>query len=418
MKQFLNIFKFEFLSIIRNKVFIGFTIAIIVLLSGFLSFPRISSAIKGDSKAEDNKETITKIAIAVTGDVDEESLITYFKGAFGADYEIISTKENEKEIKDKVKNKEYDNAFIVDSPTHYSYITETKNLYDSKNEIATECMAQLYRVNASIEKGLNPQDAYKIMKQQINTDVVTIGKDQQKNFAYTYVVLMLIYMAIITYGQSVSQNVASEKGSRTMEVLVTSAKPINMMFGKILGSGCAGLTQLLMILVSGFGFYSINKEYWKDSNVIRSIFDMPKQMIPYTILFFVLGFFIYAFLYGALGSIATKTEDINTLILPVTFTLIIVFMVVISSMSSGKVDSTLMKVLSFVPFAAPLAMPVRLSMSTVSGIEIIASVAILVVSTFLIGYVSAIIYRIGVLMYGNKPTIFSAIKAIKQQRKS
>lgn len=418
MKQFTHIFKFEFGSIVGNKIFKVLTLVFVILLALFLSYPRIASLIKGDEK--DKAKTsgdVTKIALLVEGDVSKADVTAVFKAAFSDGYKIINVNESEKVIKEKVKNKEYDNAFIVDSSTHYKYITETKTMNDYKSEIATSCMEQVYRISESIKKGLNPQEAYSIMNTQIQKDVVVIGKDQGKSFLYTYIVMMFLYMTIIIYGQFVAQSVASEKGSRTMEVLVTSAKPTNMMFGKVLGSGCAGLLQMGIMLGSGILFYSLNKEYWKDNAIVKSMFDIPKEIIPYALLLFILGFFIFAFLYGALGSIASKVEDLNSLILPVTFMLIIVFVVVMTMMGSGKADTTVMKVLSFIPFTSPFAMLVRLCMTTVPTVEIIISVAILIASVFVIGYLSAIIYRTGVLMYGNKPSIKAVFTTIKQQKK-
>ena len=109
----------------------------------------------------------------------------------------------------------------------------------------------------------------------------------------------------------------------------------------------------------------------------------PKGMIsPSSLLF---GFLIYAFMYGAIGSTASKLEDINTSVMPITFLFIIAFFVVMFSMTSGSVDSTLMKVCSYIPFTSPMAMFTRLCMSTVAWYEIAVSIAILIGSTVGIG---------------------------------
>lgn len=130
------------------------------------------------------------------------------------------------------------------------------------------------------------------------------------------------------------------------------------------------------------------------------------------LVFFVLGFFIYAFLYGAIGSTATKLEDINTSVMPITFLFIIAFFVVIFSMSSGNTDNMLMKICSYVPFTSPMAMFTRICMSTVAWYEIAISIAVLVGSTIGIGFISAKIYRIGVLLYGTTPKISSVLKTV------
>jgi len=132
------------------------------------------------------------------------------------------------------------------------------------------------------------------------------------------------------------------------------------------------------------------------------------------LVFFVLGFFIYAFLFGAIGSTASKLEDINTSVMPLTFLFIIAFFVVIFSMSSGSVDNLAIVICSYVPFTSPMAMFTRIAMSTVPWYEIVISIAILIGSVIGVGVLSAKIYRVGVLLYGTTPKIGSIIKAIRK----
>ena len=146
--------------------------------------------------------------------------------------------------------------------------------------------------------------------------------------------------------------------------------------------------------------------------MLSSLFDMPADLLAYMLLFFVLGFLIYAFMYGAIGSMASKLEDINTSVMPVTMLFVAGFLVVVFSMSSGNMDNSLMKVCSFVPFTSPMAMFCRIAMSSVPAYEIVASVAILIVAVAAVGVLSAKIYRIGVLLYGNKIKIGSILRTL------
>lgn len=221
-------------------------------------------------------------------------------------------------------------------------------------------------------------------------------------------------MVILLYGQMVATNVATEKSSRTMEVLITSAKPAAMMFGKVIASCLAGLVQLIAVFGSAILFYSFNQEQWGDNFIISSIFDMPPGLLVYMVVFFILGFFIYAFLYGAIGSTASKLEDINTSVMPITMLFIIAFFVVMFSMVSGNVDTTLIKVCSYVPFTSSMAMFTRIAMSTVPWYEILISILILIGSVLGIGVLSAKIYRVGVLLYGTTPKIGSIIRAVRR----
>ena len=220
-----------------------------------------------------------------------------------------------------------------------------------------------------------------------------------------------LYMVILLYGQMVATNVATEKSSRAMEVLVTSAKPTSMMFGKVLASCIAGFSQLVLIFGTAILLYNVNKEALSNP-LIASIFDIPIELFIYLIVFFVLGFLIYAFMFGAIGSTASKLEDINTSVMPITFLFIIAFMVVMFSMASGSVDNTAMLVCSYIPFTSPMAMFTRICMSTVAWYEIAISIAILIGSTIGIGVLSAKIYRVGVLLYGTPPKFTNIIKTV------
>ena len=130
------------------------------------------------------------------------------------------------------------------------------------------------------------------------------------------------------------------------------------------------------------------------------------------LVFFILGFLIYAFLYGAVGSTASKLEDINTSVLPITFLFIIAFIVVMTAMTNGNVDTPLVKICSYVPFTSPMAMFTRICMSTVAWYEIALSILILVASVVGVGVVSARIYRVGVLLYGNPPKLIPLVKMV------
>jgi ABC-2 type transport system permease protein len=223
--------------------------------------------------------------------------------------------------------------------------------------------------------------------------------------------IFALYMVILLYGQMVATNVATEKSSRAMEVLITSAKPTSMMFGKVLASCIAGFSQLVIVFGTAILLYNVNKDALSNP-IIASIFDIPIELFVYLIVFFILGFLIYAFLYGAIGSTASKLEDINTSVMPITFLFIIAFGVVMFSMGSGTFDNTAMLVCSYIPFTSPMAMFTRICMSTVAWYEIAASIAILVGSTVAIGIISAKIYRVGVLLYGTPPKLGALLKAV------
>ena len=185
-----------------------------------------------------------------------------------------------------------------------------------------------------------------------------------------------------------------------------------MMFGKVLASCLAGFVQIAAVFGSALVFYDLNLEYWQHNALVQSIFNIPPELLMYMLVFFVLGFLIYAFLYGAIGSMATKLEDINTSTMPLTLMFIAAFLVVMMSMSSGNVDNMLMRVCSYLPFTSPMF--TRIAMSTVPLYEILLSIAILAASSAGIGVLAAKIYRVGVLLYGTTPKTGAILRAIRR----
>ena len=228
---------------------------------------------------------------------------------------------------------------------------------------------------------------------------------------------MVLYMAIVMYGQMVSQSVVTEKNTRTMEMLITCAKPTHLMFGKVIGSGLAGLTQLVLIIVTLLTSVTLIASQSIPQGIMDYI-SLPISTVIYAFIFFILGYFIYSFLLGALSSLASRSEDLSTLTTPVMLLLVAAFFVVIFSLdSSSGVNSPLMVVCSYIPFTAPITMFVRVSTSDVAFYEIIISIVVQAVSVYLIGLLAAGIYKIGVLMYGNPPKPAQIVKLLLDQRK-
>lgn len=410
MKQFGKILKFELKNYAKNKAFVGVTIFLMVVIAVILFFPRITALFKTD----DTSDTTADLSVMLVK-ADDPAGADMVKETFAAsftDYDVQITNEEISVIKDKITSGDVECAFVMNGATSFTYYVDNLSMYDMNPDIATSVLQQIYQMNAMINGGMSAEDAAGVMSIQIEGEVESLGKDQMQNFFYTYIMIFALYMVILLYGQMVAMSVATEKSSRAMELLITSAKPINMMFGKVLSACMAGLVQLVAIFGSALAFYNVNKSYWGDNGIIDSIFNIPPELFAYMLVFFLLGFLIYAFLYGAISSTVSKLEDINTAVQPVTFLFLFGFMVVIFSMSSGNVDNILMQVCSYIPFTSPMAMFTRIAMSTVPWYEIVISIGVLVASTFGIGVLSAKIYRVGVLMYGTAPKIKNIIKAV------
>lgn len=409
MKQFKTILGFEMKNYFKNKTFVGITIFLAAAIAVTMFFPRISAAFKNDDKQAASEKSV--MLISADSAESAEAIKQAFSAAF-TDYEVRVAENGLESVKQQITSGEAECAFVFNGFTSYTYYVNNLSLYDSKAAIADEVIGNIYRMNAMVSGGISPEQAGQIMSAQITHETESLGKDQVQNFFYTYIMIFALYMVILLYGQMVATNVATEKSSRAMELLITSAKPVSMMFGKVIASCLAGLIQLVAVFGSALLFYNINKDYWGENEVVKSIFNMPVDLFVYMLLFFVLGFIIYAFLYGAVGSTASKLEDINTSVMPITMLFIVGFFVVIFSMTSGNVDNIVMKVCSYIPFTSPMAMFTRIAMSTVPAYEIIISVVILIASAVGVGVLSAKIYRVGVLLYGTTPKMSSVLKSI------
>ncbi len=418
MKQFGKILKFELMGYFRNKIFVGITVFLVAVIAFVMFLPNLISAFSSDDSAGDNNITeggaiaddLPAMLIHAESKELADIIKLYFTEPF-SDYNVLVFDGSLEEVKAQVTAGEAECAFVMNGLTSYTYYVNNLSMYDVNTGVADAVLQEVYRMNAMLENGLTAEQAAEIMSVMIESNVETLGKDQMNNFFYTYIMIFALYMVILLYGQMVATNVATEKSSRAMELLVTSAKPASMMFGKVMASCIAGFCQLVLIFGSAILFYNLNKDML-NNEIFAMIFDIPLELFVYMIIFFVLGFLIYAFLFGAIGSTASKLEDINTAVMPVTFLFIIAFFVVMFSMTEGSVDNTLMVVCSYIPFSSPMAMFTRIAMSTVPWYEIAISIAILLGSVVGVGFLSAGIYRVGVLLYGKPPKITSLIKTV------
>ncbi len=415
MKKFGQVLRFEFSNYTRSKVYIIITVLLVVVIAALLTYPRVAALFKPEGGVEPQPSAERGVVALVDRAYGSSDIVDLISKAFPRN-KVITTDESLEQLKSKVASGDYASAVIMESPLKLTYLTESISMYANPTQPILTIMKEQYQLAKIKELGLEAQEAADIIHPVFDVTVTETGKSQTQSFIYTYILIYALYMAIMLYGQFVATSVASEKSTRAMELLITSANPMSLMFGKIIGTGLAGLMQFGIIFGSAFLFFNINGDVWANNPVIQMIFNIPLGMLLYVLLFFVIGFFLYSFIYGALGSLASRSEDVGSAIMPVTFMAMIALLVVIYGMSSGELDSPLMVACSYIPFTSPMAMFTRIAMSNVAPVEIIVSVAIALASTIGIGFISAAIYRVGVLMYGKPPKLGELIKTLKAQR--
>lgn len=414
MKQFASVFRFEFLNTAKSKTFIITTLLMAVLIIGSLSYPKISAAIRGEDTPSEEQSTFSEKKLALSGLADGEAAAQYYAAALGC--EAVSLDSTQEQLTKQVENGEYDYALVFQTPLQYTFITQKISLIDTASMQLDSLVLAKYRMDTLQKLGVSAQDSAAYAAAATQQEVVATGNDTTKSIGYAYALMIMLYMTIMIYGQIVSQSVANEKSSRAMELLITSAKPSSLMFGKVLGVGSAGLLQMLLWLTAAFAGYEINRADWADNAIVQSMFSGSTSLLVYTVVFFLLGYFLYSFLYGALGSLASRLEDVNTLNMPVTLLVVFMYMISLFSMILDFMDSMLIKVLSFIPLTSPMVMFIRILTNEAAPWEIVLSIALLVIGIVGMGYLSAAIYRIGVLLYGKPPKPGELIKLLKNAK--
>lgn len=413
MKQFFTIFKHELSQYFKNKIFVITTLILILAVSGFLFAPRIGEIINKSKNAESSEEKKSEVLVK-SDNANLEKLLPAIAASF-PQQNVKITNDSVDEIKKQIKEQSVEFAFVLSSDLKsYTYLANVSALQDPSLNTMDSLLKTLYSHAYLKKHGLNDTQIAEVQNPNITHTIESISEDGTKNFWYAYVMVFVLYMVIMMFGQKVAMSVVTEKTSRAMEVLITSASPVALMFGKILASSVAGIFQITAIFGSAFISYNINKSYFETNAVINTLFNFPASLVGYLLIFFLLGFLIYSFLFGAMASTVSKIEDLSSVVMLIQIIFVAGFVVSTNAMTSGDVNSELMKGLSLFPLTSPMAMFTRIAMSEVPGLEILLSVAFLILATIFIGYIAAKIYRVGVLMYGTRPTLGKIIKAIRE----
>lgn len=262
-------------------------------------------------------------------------------------------------------------------------------------------------------------------------------EDFSQVFAFLgYFMGFIIYGLMFTYGSFVMRGVIEEKANRIVEVIASSAKPFDIMFGKVVGIGAVGLTQVLFWLILLIILFALGgtiltqfispQDISQQATAMQQMQPMPEQsellnimsnfsispwLIVAFLFYFLAGYFIYSSLFAAVGSAVDQEQDAAQLQLPVSLPIIIPILFISSVMADP--NGTLATILSLIPFFSPILMIARIAAAEVPIWQIILSVVLLLLTFWGSLWFAAKIYRIGILMYGKKPTFKDIIKWFK-----
>lgn len=227
-----------------------------------------------------------------------------------------------------------------------------------------------------------------------------------------YVLMFVIYFAVIYYSNMIATEVATEKSSRVMEILISSVSPVKHMFAKVLGIGSLGLTQIIVYAIAGFAaFKTSGAEVPGGMSSFFNVSDINPLTLFYAIVFFLLGYFLYATLAALLGSLVSRTEDVQQMIMPMTMLIILSFVLAMTGLTNPELGY--LKITSYIPFFAPLVMFLRVGMLDLPMWEPLLSIGIMLVTIFILGWFGARVYKGGVLMYGPSRSLKDIKKAIQ-----
>ena len=263
------------------------------------------------------------------------------------------------------------------------------------------------------DAGMDPEKIYELTRKvSIKTVKVVKGQEKARGFQQEYftslIFLMMLYMTILFYGQAIVRGVTEEKTSRIVEILLSSTNSFQLMMGKLFGVGAVGLTQYII-----WGLMSMAAFFFATSSMpaMADYISVSPVILLYFIVFFIIGFFTFSTLFAAVGALCSDMQDIQSFSTPVTFLIIIPF--IISFMIIKDPTTSTAQILSFIPFFTPLIMFLRISLVMPPAWEIITSIAINVVTITGIIWMAARVFRVGILMYGKRPTVPEIIKWIR-----
>ncbi len=234
-------------------------------------------------------------------------------------------------------------------------------------------------------------------------------EDRGVSFFLTLIMVMMIYVGTLMWGQVVMTGVIEEKSNRVVEVIVSSTTPRNLLFGKLVGVGGAGLLQFGIWILA-----LVAVSVASGSLAFLSGVDLPEinpVLIAAFPIFFLLGFFLYASLYAAIGSAVNTIQEAQNFIFPVM--LPIIMAMVCWPVVMRAPDSTLSVVLSLIPFMTPILMFLRMSVLMPPVWQIALSVVLTSLTIAVVIWIAARIYRVGILMYGKPPNFPEMLRWIR-----
>ncbi|MCU4770357.1 ABC transporter permease [Bacillus toyonensis] len=393
-----------FLQKLKNKMFIISTILLLLAITVAIAWPKL----EGIFQDEDPK---TKIYVV---DQTNQNVINTLSNSKIINY--IETTKNIKKLEKEVKEGKVDGILDLKEKNNMQILAELKT-YDSLSakeiQLIEQDIASVNQLLIIQQSKLTPEQAKNIFNTKVSIKEINLNKesksDEEKQAgAYlSYAVGFLIYIFILSYLSMITNDVASEKSSRIMEILISSVSPSIHLLSKIFGVLAAGVTQIFILILYSLGLlYVFGGDYLERVNDIKEIVSV--SYFIFTIIFIILAYILYLAIGATLGSLVSKVEETSQAILPPVMLVMVGFFV----MFYGMIDpnSMVVKVFSYIPFTSPMVMPMRISTTDMQLWQPALSVLILILTIVTMLTFNLRLYQGSVLIYSSN----SVMKKIKQ----
>ena len=418
MKGILTVLGYTFYEHLRKKTFIVSTVITLILTIAVLNVPAIITHFENSKKTGEDQ--------AVQGKANSTVYVIDSKGLFKDDLQKLEQTftgysfkaqpaDKLESLKEQVKTGESISLVVIDESGGVPYFTYMVKQYGSglTPEELSRSLKSIF--TERILKSSNvPDNVINMVLSDVSYDIKELGKGMMKGYISCIIIMMLLFFSVYFYGYWVSMSVASEKTSRVMELLLTSTKPSRIIIGKSMAMGLLGLCQLSLIVGSAALTYKIS--FPKDFAIAGQSLDFS-NFTPFivfmVIVYFILGYSLYAMLNAVAGATVSKAEDVNSAIIPISMITLIAFYFAyaVIALPSGKVAITA----SIIPLSAPFSMPSRLLMSDVPVWQIAASLLSMTVTIVFAAWISIKLYSSAVLHYGKRLKIAELLKMSKQK---
>ncbi|MFQ6036022.1 MAG: ABC transporter permease [Sedimentisphaerales bacterium] len=234
------------------------------------------------------------------------------------------------------------------------------------------------------------------------------GGEQVAKTMVPFFFMFLMFMGIFGMGQHMLTSVIEEKNSRVIEVLLSAVSPFELMVGKIIGLAGISLTVIGLWAIAAGGTAYYGAAHWWDINI-----DVPTEILPYFVIYFVLGFLLFSSVLAGIGSICNTIKEAQSLMMPISL-MFILPMIAWFNLAQDP-NGPLARVLSFLPPLTPIVMTLRLASSRYpSVLEVLASIILLAMFVLAVMWAAAKVFRTGILMYGKRPGLWEVLQWLKQ----